>query len=125
MTNTRIYYREDTCVQNKLVSKIRNGEVIVPSIKINEEITLPESICKVDNFKINYPYDLNNLNINTINAEPLDNFEVQSRINDPVNLEKIKVENVIRTKHMNGEEKAKILKLCYNYRQVFYNPKEI
>lgn len=122
MPNIKIYYSEDIFVHNKLASKIKDGEVIVPSITVNENLTLPESICNVNNFKVNYPYDLNNLDIDIIKTEPLENFEVQQKAKtEPV---KLNVEKVIRTDHMNSEEKAKIIKLCYKYKQVFYNPEE-
>lgn len=41
MPQIKNYYQEDINKNNKLISKIKNGEVLVPSLKLDENITLP------------------------------------------------------------------------------------
>lgn len=124
MPQTKIYYQEDINKSHKLISHIKNGEVLVPSLKLNESMILPESICKVNNFEVSYPYDLNNLNISYIHTEPINNYDIKENIDQSKINCNLKVDKVIRTDHMNCEEKAKIIKLCYEFKKVFYNPEE-
>lgn len=124
MPQTKIYYQKDIDKSNKIISPIKNGEVLVPSIKLKDNTILPEVICNVNNYEVIYPYDLNNLHINNITSEPLTNFELAKKIDEPKNSSKLQIDKVIRTNHMNCEEKAKIIKLCYEFRKVFYNPEE-
>lgn len=102
---------------------VKDGNVLVPSIRINENIILPESICKAKNYKVFLPIEINNIATNEIlPVTPLENYlEVQQMEENESN--SIKINEIIRTNHMNEEEKSAIIKLCYKYKNVFFYPK--
>ena len=112
---------------------IENGEVLVPEIRINDNLTLPECIveAKNGNCTIFNPFN-ESIDINfkeRIDVEPVDYFSVtnQTETNsekyDTNVMTKPMVLNSIRTDHLNEEEKSKIINLCLNYRQIFYHEK--
>jgi len=120
--NLVINYQEDL---NNLTIKvnIKEGEVLVPNLYINDEI-IPETICIAKNYEIQLPYQINNLNINTpLTVNPLSDYLETNEFKE-LDTPHLNVNKVIRTSHMNSEEKNKILKLCKENVKVFYNPEE-
>lgn len=102
-------------MHNKIPVDLCNGEIVLPEIIIHN-IKIPESIHTVtdgyiDNITLPSP-----LQLNPIHVDKLDNYEVS---NGPTNFDT----SVIRTQHLNSEEKEKILKLCKKYKDIFYDEK--
>lgn len=106
----------------KVPVTIENGDVIFPELKINENSTIPESLTTANNGYCIFPVDKqNNLEINfseRIEVTPLLEHEI---CNPPKNSQNFKLLDHIRLSHLNNEERNKIVKLCMQFKDIFYN----
>lgn len=102
---------------------IENGEVIFPETKITENVCIPESVVIANEgyclFPLDEPLELDINFTERIDVTPL----TRDDISEPpkINNQKSKISDVIRTSHLNLEEKQAILKLCKNYHDLFYH----
>lgn len=106
----------------KIPVNISNGEVLIPELNFND-INIPESIAYAKNGICTIPFEEEReLNINfheQIDVQPIINYELQNpNCKDKLNLN---IPEVIRTDHLNPEEKTHIITLCKNYKDIFYN----
>lgn len=101
---------------------IDEGDVLIPPIKISNDLVIPEciscaheGICKIPN-----PFEITEVNFTErISVTPTEYVHVESpSMTEPNNLPKIS--ELIRVGHLNEEEKKEILHLCTKYKDVFY-----
>ena len=98
---------------------IEKGEVIFPEYRLTENIIIPESIANANNGVCHFPCD-QQFEINfheRVHVTPLnDHFEV---FEPPRIKENFNIANLIRTSHMNQEERNVVIPLCKNYSRHF------
>lgn len=99
---------------------INNGEVILPEINYENEIIVPTSIHRSKNGFVEIPHP-NTSPIEfpePISVQPLSDFDEEPppyTQNTPFN------PDLIRTQHLSSLEKDKILQLCHQFKDIFYN----
>jgi hypothetical protein len=105
----------------KIPVNIENGPVVIPKLT-NGKIIVPESIAIAKNGICTIPIP----EIKTTEIHWKQLVDVQPLVN--VNIEKpnvpktnINISQVIRTSHLNPEEKDEILRLCSQFKDIFYN----
>lgn len=98
---------------------IEEGEVILPEIKINNNISSPEAIVYVKEGLCQMPVDTaievnfqERIEVTPINQEDIKNPKIPKM--------KKKISELIRTNHLNSEEQRVIINLCKQYSDVFY-----
>lgn len=108
----------------KVPVSIESGEVLLPEIKINESITIPESVHMVQNGFCTMPCETDDdLEIKfseRIEVFPLFEFQISDPPSEKPPSNHL---NSIRTNHLNAEEKNAVFKLCKNFKDIFYNDK--
>lgn len=101
---------------------IDNGQVIIPELIVNN-YCIPESIAIAKNGFCTIPIEEDReIQINflrPIEVDPIINIEMNQKPNS--NFVDLNISNVIRTQHLNSEEKQNILGLCQKYKDIFYN----
>lgn len=108
----------------KIPVKTKNGEIFVPDITLNQ-CTMPPLITRAEK---GYAYvEFTNPTCNDViisltapvNSTPLqekfDCFSFETPLSKSMN-----IEDLLRTDHLNPEEKEKITKLCKDYSDIFY-----
>lgn len=123
-------YRNDKATKTSTKQKyleipvtIDESEVFIPTIKLNNEEEIPECIAtaRKEIYKIPNPTQQTEINFNErINVLPLDylDFE-QPEENQDLN-KSSKIHRLIRTDHLNKEERRKITSICKTYSEIFY-----
>lgn len=111
------------------IQNIKEGDVIVPYTKI-QDMEIPECITKVHNYQAicsilnpsNSQISIDSLE--SIKVEKFDEYEIPtknySNFNN-LNFEKYKFDvSMVRTEHMNSEEREVIIKLLKDYSDIFH-----
>lgn len=103
-----------------------NGDIYLPEIRINKNVMIKEGIYTAKNHKthvmVRNDGDSAEVKVPIIQAQPIKKNEVFN-INFDENREHLtKLNNLIRTEHMNKEEKLAIINLCKEYKIVFEKP---
>lgn len=111
-----------TVAQNtiKIPVSLENGQVIFPETQLDPEIIIPESITTAVRGYCIFPIekDIEVHFSERVQVAPL----VQNEIRDPPRtLHRPKIGVMIRTSHLNSEERKTILELCNKYYDVFYD----
>lgn len=106
----------------KIPVTIDNGDVLIPETKLNDDYILPESIANaVDGYcLLPTPCEKTLLEINCterIEVAPLVDFDV---VDPPKFKNNLNIANLIRTSHLDSEEKEKITNVCKQYSDIFY-----
>lgn len=98
---------------------IERSQVIILDNKISI-IAIPESIAYVKGSYYYIRRQLNKRNVcnEQIKVEPLINVNIKTPLS---NLSMLNMPNIIRTSHINSEEKLATLNLCKQYMDIFYN----
>lgn len=107
----------------KIPVTIENGDVLIPETKLNDVYTLPECIAYASNgyCLLPTPFEENLLELNCterLEVAPLVDFDV---IDPPKFNNYLNIAELIRTSHLNQEEKEKITGICKTYRDIFYH----
>ena len=106
----------------KIPVTIESGDVLFPETSITPHVSIPESITTACDGYCLFPLE-QDINIDVCFTEripvtPLWHIEMQN----PPNLnEKANISNLLRTTHLNVEEKHAITDLCKKYHDIFYN----
>lgn len=105
----------------KIPVNVERGPVIIPERKCNN-FYIPESIAYAQNGMCEIPFEeerqIEVCFHEQINVEPLINVDLQ----EPKNISnEFDITNIIRTKHLNPEEKSAILDVCKSFKSIFYN----
>lgn len=104
----------------KIPVSIENGDVILPELKLTDKLVTPESILTADQGYCTLPVDQPiEINFNErIQVTPL----FHSDILEPPRIKmKPNILKLIRTNHLNDEERKRILDLCKKFNDIFYN----
>lgn len=140
-TKIKIYYKNTCSSTNSItikpkceqiiqidIANLKNGEVVIPQIEINNNLVIPQCVTTVKDNKAICSILNNSENshsLTCLNPVEVDNFNnYKQKAEENLNLfdsNKIKFDlSLIRTDHMNEEEKAIISKLIYEYRDLFH-----
>lgn len=107
--------------QIRVPVNIDEGQVLIPEIKL-DQYCIPESIASSKNGFCFIPIEEEReIEINfqqQVEVEPISNIQVG---NPQTQFSDLDIPNIIRTQHLNLEEKAEIISLCKNYKDIFYN----
>lgn len=107
----------------KIPVNIENGPVIIPEIEVNN-IILQESIANAENGFCIIPFDdereLEILFHEQVEVEPFINVECEKNLKTPDQHQNTDI-NLIRTEHLNHEEKKEIISLCTKFKKIFHN----
>lgn len=100
---------------------IADGDVLLPEIKISDEYSLPESIATSCNGYVTLPLDCEtDCNFSErITVDPLFQYDIQNP-NNPSQKIELDFSQLIRTAHMNPEEKQTILDICKTFKDIMY-----
>lgn len=107
----------------KIPVTIENGEVILPETTLAPNVFIPESLSIARDGYCTIPMekavDTEVHFSERISVRPL----IYDDISSPptTNDQQINIPDVVRTEHLNTEEKEKIIKLCKSYNDIFYN----
>lgn len=105
----------------KIPVNIESGEVILPPIKLKHDVITPECIVKAHNGICSIPNPLENEKVSfrkRVETVPVNVYQVET---PEIKQQKFpKVHELIRTDHLNSEEKKAIIELCIKFRDVFY-----
>lgn len=115
-------FRQRTENSIRIPVNIENGPVIIPEMKHDNEI-LQESIAHAKNGICRIPYDKENIEIlfhEQIDVQPLINVEFKGDT-EFKNGNNVNINELIRTDHLNKEEKESIIQLCKKFKNIFYN----
>lgn len=114
-------FRESVKNTVSIPVNIEKGQVLVPEIQ-TEEFYIPSFIAYAENGTCRIPFEENReIEMNwhePVEAEPLINVEIEKPGPEFTDLD---ISNIIRTQHLNLEEKAEIIALCRKYKDIFYN----
>jgi hypothetical protein len=99
----------------KIPVNIENGPVVIPNLT-NSKIIVPESITIAKNGICTIPTEIHWKQL--VDVQPLVNVNVEKPSVPKTN---INISKVIRTSHLNPEEKDEILRLCSQFKDIFYN----
>lgn len=107
----------------KIPVTIENGDVIFPELQLTDDITIPESLITASNgyctFLLDNQIDESEIHMTErIKVTPLIDEEIQD---PPTRINQLNTHEMIRTQHLNAEEKTEIIKLCRTFKDVFYN----
>lgn len=106
----------------KIPVTIEKGDVLIPEKFLSENCIIPECIATACNGYCILPFDeIDDVDLNCnerMEVTPLINFDT---IQPPNFKNKINISELIRTDHLNTEEKQAVLKLCKQYYDIFYN----
>lgn len=114
-------------VLKKVLVNYVEGDVLIEGI-MQDEIYVPSCITTVNKGEAiievqNWSNDEQSFKMNTISAIPLENFHIfQYQVNDVETIDRLN--GMIRTDHLNQEEKSEILKLCKHYKDLFKKPED-
>lgn len=106
----------------KIPVSVENGDVYFPETQLTTELTIPDSIVTAHNGKCLFPVD-QRIEINfkeRFQVTPLCEVNI---CKPPVNKEKAKISEKLRTTHLNSEEKLAIVNICKKFSDVFYDEK--
>lgn len=106
----------------KIPVSIHSGDVLFPETAINENVLIPESIVTAENGYCLFPLETD-IEINFHERIPVIPLNETDIIPPPKFHNKTDISQVIRTEHLNQEEKNEILTLCRKYKEIFYNEK--
>lgn len=121
----------ETLIKDYPVS-IDNGEIIIPECSIDNLLYIPETVTNAKNGRAYFEiYNYNNKTIVTTLDEPLFvyplnnnfeiyNFDVNCISNTEQNSTNQRIDHLIRSSHMNPEERTQILKLCNKFKDIFH-----
>lgn len=105
----------------KIPVNVECGPVLIPERK-SKNFYIPESIAYAQNGMCEIPFEEDRqIEVcfhEQINVEPLINVELQ---NPKTVSKEFDVTNIIRTNHLNPEEKSAILDVCKSFKSIFYN----
>lgn len=114
-------------VMKRIPVNYMEGDVVINAVA-QDRILIPSCITNVHKGEAlvevqNWSDDEQSFEIKSLSATPLENFEVfQYQVHE---LDAIsRLNGMLRTEHLNEEEKAKILKLCKNYIHIFKKPED-
>lgn len=107
----------------KIPVSLENGDVLLPEINF-KYFSIPECISHAKNGICLIPISKStkeNIQINFSERIPVQSIS-ETEIGAPqIENTKFKLAKIIRTTHMNSEEKREILKLCSKFKNIFYN----
>lgn len=97
---------------------IENGDVVIPPISLNRQEITPEIVSCAKNGYCQIPSDKEINFHQRIEVEPFSKFETFSPSKSKTNF---KIQDDIRTDHLNPEEKSAVMKTCHEFKDIFYN----
>lgn len=104
----------------KVPVNIEQGQVLIHETEIGD-IVIPESISYAEKGICTIPLEEERkVNVNfyaQLDVEPLTNFETNNFQNKSTHTN---IENVLRTEHLNPEERIKIINVCKQYKDIFF-----
>lgn len=112
----------------KIPVNTKNGDIIIPHQQI-QNCEIPESLSTAENglalVEISNKTDkeITLSLVNPVKTIPFieNNYELyHADVTTPTNNKNLNIDNLIRTAHMNSEEKEQILKLCRKYSDIFH-----
>lgn len=124
-TSTRVQPVETLSQTQKYLTipvTIEHGDVLLPEININKELTTPESIVRADNGYCTIPVE-GNVDINFTERVPVIPLYETDMLEPPRLKTKVNIAQLMRTSHLNPEEKHQLTDLCKKYHDIFYNDK--
>jgi RNase H-like domain found in reverse transcriptase/Reverse transcriptase (RNA-dependent DNA polymerase) len=118
--NTAVNFSNNETKKLCVPVTIEEGEVLIPPIEFKGQILTPECIAYARNGVCVIPNSFGTeVNFSErIEALPTTVVDLQNPISKIKNSPNIK--NVIRTQHLNTEERERIIELCSQFRDVFY-----
>lgn len=107
----------------KIPVTIENGDVIIPETKIGQNCFIPECLSVAKDGYCLLPFD----ETPEIDLNCTERIEVAPLLDDTTTDLKTKdksflnISQVIRTDHLNSEERHEVIQLCKKFRDIFYN----
>lgn len=101
---------------------IESGDVIIPELEIKHDLSIPECITTARNGFVELPLDTTDIfNLNFKRRMTVKPF-IEEEVTDPPKFsQKLNISALIRTDHLNSEEKQAITSLCKQFRDIFYD----
>lgn len=123
--------KANSITQIKIPVKISNGEILIQSqefygCNVPEIITLAENNFAIIEITNPTDHDITIRIHEPVDAIPLENFKNHYEFYNlnfqtyDQNIDKTKITSLLRTEHMNSEEKNSIIQLCKNFKDIFF-----
>lgn len=84
--------------------------VLVPEQITKDNELIPELICEINNYNLNYPIEMNKIKNFNYDLEKIEDYSILEDFSNKevkVQNNNLKINEVIRTEHMNSEERKK------------------